>query len=245
MQGPTLRLPATMAAAFGAAGLYIAYTAMQAATDATLGLAIAAGSMLLLLVFVFVAGMRKAAPAQKPVAKRVPTPALMQAAPEPEPVAPKMSRQDKKRAKHAAKGGIDFEYPDDEVAPAAPTQFEPPQGFQDPPRGTVVTTDPTQAQMPRAYGQDIQERAPPAHAGLTQKYTESTPMVREILTQPTVADIPEFRAEIADPMQHPSMIPPNTVRGKCGQCDTLLLAPTQRPIRLRCPSCTRATLLEA
>ncbi len=230
MQAPTLRLPAFMAAAFGIAGLYIAYTAIQAGSDATVGLAIAAGAMLLLLVFVFVAGMRPKEVPPRPVAKRVPT--------------PKPTRDDKKRAKHVAAGGIDFEYPDAGPA-AAPTEFTPPVEFQDNARGTVVTTNPGQASMPRAYGQPIEERPLPPHAGLTDKYTGGAPMVREILTQPTVQEIPEFRAEMADPMQHPSMIPPNTVRGKCGQCDTLLLAPTQRPIKLRCPSCNRATLLES
>lgn len=228
-----------MAIVFGAAGLYIAWSAFGQGTDPLIGLTITGVAMVLLFMFTFAAGMRRTVK-EHPVAKRVPV-APVEIAEAPTPV--KMSRDDKARAKHAQSGGIDFEYPDELVE--APTEFEPPVGFQEPPRGTVVTTDRATARPPRAYGQPVQEREMPSHAALTQKYTDGAPMMRDIMTKPTLEQIPEFQAELADPMQHPAMLPPNTVRGKCGQCDTLLLAPTQRPIKLRCPSCTRATLLEA
>lgn len=251
MQGPTFRLPALMAAAFGAVGLYIAWSASTAGTSLTVGLAIVATAMLFLLVFVFTAGWNRKE-RERPVAKKIPVP---RPEAKPEPVVPIPDLLDEPTAKPTPKaekqmkratGGINFEYPDELVQPArAPEQFSAPLEFQSVPRGTVITTDRTAAAAPRAYGQPIANREAPPTAELTQKYTGGAPMMRDILMRPTVEQIPEFQAELADPMQHPSMIPRTMVRGKCGQCDTLLLAPKQRPIKLRCPSCTRATLLEA
>lgn len=225
----TFRLPAFMALVFGAVGLYIVWTAFEAGTDPAVGLAIAGAALVALFIFTMGAGWTRRAPEEKPVAKRVPLPADT---PMPEP----------------ASSGLNFEYPDEDVTPA-PTAFEPPVEFVEPepvgqPRGTVITTDPVAAKPPRAFGQDLVEPEAPAHAPLTRKYTQDTPMMRTILGKPTLAEIPEFRAEMADPMMHPHMMPPETVRGKCGQCDALLLAPTQRPIKLTCPSCERTTLLE-
>lgn len=218
------RMAGTMAFLMGGAGLFVSWFGYQgAAAVIPVGLGVAAVSLLLMLGFVLASGP-KAAPRMHPRAAAVPTP----------PIEPKAAPLPKA-------GELHFEYPETTQPP--PVAIEP-IGVE--PRGTVVTTDPVAARPPRSMGRPVptEPTVRARHEELAHKYTGGTPMVREILMQPRMDDVPEFQAEIADPTMHPSRMPHGTVRGKCGQCHTLLLAPTLRPIKLACPSCHKVTLLE-
>lgn len=55
--------------------------------------------------------------------------------------------------------------------------------------------------------------------------------------------VPVVIARIGDPKDDPDWTPQGMARGKCGGCNAILLAPPERPIRLRCPKCEKETLL--
>lgn len=55
--------------------------------------------------------------------------------------------------------------------------------------------------------------------------------------------VPIIIARIGDPKDDPDWTPQGMARGKCGGCNAILLAPPERPIRLRCPKCEKETLL--
>ncbi len=76
----------------------------------------------------------------------------------------------------------------------------------------------------------------------TDRYTQATPQVREILM---AADGPQA---VKSPRPDRPVAPvadEGRSRGKCGGCGTILLAPKRRPIRLRCPTCQRVTTLQS
>ncbi|MEA3189491.1 MAG: hypothetical protein QOD77_73 [Thermoplasmata archaeon] len=50
-------------------------------------------------------------------------------------------------------------------------------------------------------------------------------------------------AKVAPPGGDPDFTPDGMARGKCGGCETILLAPQERPIHLRCPKCGKVTKL--
>jgi hypothetical protein len=109
---------------------------------------------------------------------------------------------------------------------------------------------------PRAWPERPGIRHPTAPVGggslkrqeLAVKYTERTPIVRNILAGPggtsVYGEIPEVTAQMAVQGQG-QRIPDGHTRGRCGACRTVIFAPTARPIRLRCPRCGRSTLLHA
>jgi hypothetical protein len=107
-----------------------------------------------------------------------------------------------------------------------------------------------QGSVPR--GAVVDERPPPppipevvrSRHDFAAKYTQDTPQIREILTHTSSKRPQRIRAKHADPTVHTSKLPPATMRGKCGECNTLLLAPTHRPVEMECPECQRVTLLE-
>ncbi len=125
-----------------------------------------------------------------------------------------------------------FEYGDDEMddTPLPAADFE---GTV--PRATVVDERPPPPPIPDV----VQTRH-----DFTAKYTQGTPQVREILTHAGSGRPQRVQARLADPGSHPSSLPPATMRGKCSGCESLVLAPTHRPIELECPACNRVTLLE-
>ncbi len=55
--------------------------------------------------------------------------------------------------------------------------------------------------------------------------------------------VPVVIARIGDAKDDPNWTPAGMARGKCGGCGSLLLAPPERPIRLRCPKCDKETML--
>lgn len=75
----------------------------------------------------------------------------------------------------------------------------------------------------------------------TEKYTRTTPLVRSIIDNgpPEPKPAPQPGAG-----QFQAAPPPDKTRGACGRCGTILLAPKERPIKIRCPVCSKTTLLD-
>jgi hypothetical protein len=64
-------------------------------------------------------------------------------------------------------------------------------------------------------------------------------------TPPPKPGVPTVLAKPAAPdKQDPDWMPEGMTRGMCSKCKTVLLAPQQRPINLRCPRCDKITLLK-
>ncbi|MGB0651557.1 MAG: hypothetical protein ACPGQL_00010 [Thermoplasmatota archaeon] len=85
-----------------------------------------------------------------------------------------------------------------------------------------------------------QERRPPRDE-FARKYTQTTPVVRNILTAPSGG---QQQAAAPPTVQGNRPKADGKTRGQCGDCGTILLAPPQRPIKLRCPTCGRVAHLE-
>lgn len=85
---------------------------------------------------------------------------------------------------------------------------------------------------------------------LAEKYTRTTPTLRAILDDkparqsPQAETVPEKLADRAPGDMNTDFVAPGMSVGQCGQCRTLLLAPEERPLRLKCPECAKVTLLQ-
>ncbi|MES2154454.1 MAG: hypothetical protein V4510_04895 [bacterium] len=55
--------------------------------------------------------------------------------------------------------------------------------------------------------------------------------------------VPVVIARIGEAKDDPNWTPKGMARGKCGGCGAILLAPPERPVRLRCPKCDKETML--
>ncbi len=143
---------------------------------------------------------------------------------------------------------VEFEYTDVESVPrAAPTEMIVPPAFQKEvipveheihpvthaPTPPAPTPPAPPAPEPRAQVTEEDRRR-----ALRDKYTQNTPMMREMV------EVPEVRAQRAPPDVNEDWMPDGKMRGKCSKCSTIILAPTKRPIKLRCPVCGNTSLLE-
>ncbi|HLF16577.1 MAG TPA: hypothetical protein VI796_03995, partial [Candidatus Thermoplasmatota archaeon] len=82
---------------------------------------------------------------------------------------------------------------------------------------------------------------------LGDRYTQNTPMVREILAATTGGTQVAMQAPTVLARTLPNeeaAAPANASKGRCGGCGTVLVAPRTRPINLRCPRCDKVTLLK-
>lgn len=81
-----------------------------------------------------------------------------------------------------------------------------------------------------------------------EKYTRTTPTLRAILDDGKAggaqSEVPEKLADRAPGDMNTDFVAPGMSIGQCGQCRTLLLAPEERPLRLKCPECAKVTLLQ-
>jgi hypothetical protein len=148
---------------------------------------------------------------------------------------PRQRKAPKQRAEAAveAPGDMDFEYP-----AGSPTTLRPLAQRAETHAAPVAMT-PVAAPSPPT-------RTPMAE--MRDRYTQEAPMVREILAgtgqQVVHEKIPEVTAKRVPPGAKPGQSPPGTTMGRCGSCNTIIYAPTARPLRLRCPSCSKVTLLK-
>jgi hypothetical protein len=100
----------------------------------------------------------------------------------------------------------------------------------------------------QAHKQRVQtEMAEPSRRHeFADRYTREAPTLRAILDDAPRATppVPEQIASRAPGDMNTDFVAPGMSVGSCGQCRTLLLAPQQRPLRLKCPECAKVTLLE-
>ena len=106
---------------------------------------------------------------------------------------------------------------------------------------------PTTLEVPSAFHVEARADAAPPEpgaafpwltkdtTGATETFVPATERRKDIVQGlPLLSSI--FSAEPATPKEVATERPGRT-RGQCGGCGTMLWAPTQRPLRLRCPKC--------
>ncbi len=151
---------------------------------------------------------------------------------------------------------LEFEYPDAAPAPrAAPEALVIPQAFEE-----SAAPMPHAARDPAAWPERRTKRPSTQKSDWTarvereakaaemldsskrrdmqERYTEDAPMVRGILQDP-----PMHVAERAPQGLGPGFTAPGMSVGQCGRCKAVVMAPDQRPLRLKCPECAKVTLL--
>lgn len=86
---------------------------------------------------------------------------------------------------------------------------------------------------------------PEVRAELRERYTQNTQLVKEILNpQAEAPRVPRVVAQRWTPRMGDAT-PAGTTRGRCSQCQAIVVAPTARPIDLACPVCENVTRLKA
>lgn len=151
--------------------------------------------------------------------------------------------------------GPDFEFNDAQpAAKAAPESLVMPQAFaRETLPGMGSARDPTDWPERRGrpaganewnakvgHRQRIEQMVEdsPVRKEMQERYTRTTPTVRGIMQDP-----PLHVAERAPPGVQPGFAAPGMSVGQCGRCQTVVMAPDARPIRLKCPQCAKVTLL--
>ena len=154
---------------------------------------------------------------------------------------------------------IDYEFSDPTpAASAAPESLVLPAAFDGKEDGdatigpeTVVDLEPREAgpKDPKAWP-ERRGKSGVTRRELAERYTRNSPAVREILLDQarsstlSLTEVPMVVAKTASPEDSPDWTPEGMTRGKCGGCGTVLLAPAERPMKLRCPQCDKVTLLK-
>ena len=241
--------------AFGFALTWAAFKA-SASTFFWMGLGVAGAAMVLLYLFASFAPGRADAP-------RAPVPAPSPAAPAPKPKAEAQDFEfnDYQPAPKAA--------PEDLVLPPAFQDAKPPGAeaqapveFQAAPKAAPSRPRPeaSSGRDPSAWPGQKGQSAWSHHVShqrrvqdevadsrrrheMADRYTQNTPTMRAILEEKPQAT-PERLADRAPRDMNTDFVAPGMSIGQCGQCKTLLLAPEERPLRLKCPECAKITLLE-
>jgi hypothetical protein len=86
---------------------------------------------------------------------------------------------------------------------------------------------------------------PDARAHLRERYTQNTQLVKDILNPyAPVEHVPRVVAQRWTPRMGDAT-PVGTTRGRCSQCQSIVVAPTARPLDLACPVCENVTRLKA
>lgn len=228
------RLLAVVFFAVGLGGLALAWTAARtdvAGVFTAVGLATAGAAHALLLLTFFATTVD---PQEQAAVKEEP----------PAPAAPRPSRPVPE---------LHFEYEDPQpAASAAPEHMVLPKAFQEgPPTPGGEEALVAFEAAPRAEARPAPRQAAPATPAkrepreeLRERYTRNTPTLRRVLEEEKQPEAPVVRAERCPEEFDPDWIPDGKTRGRCGGCSTTVLAPTARPVRLKCPQCGRITLLK-
>ena len=257
--------------AIGAFGFALAWTAfgMGATTFFQMGLGVAAVAMLAL--FLFAAFRPESAAPVRPAAKSVPAPATQEskaavdfefddfapaakAAPEemvlpdafqevPPTPTPDAAPVSFKPVGKALESTIEQVVATPPVAPAPAVPSKDPAAWPGA-RGKSAWTNKVEHQQKVASQVEDSRR----RHDLAEKYTRTTPTLRAILDDgvpaPGEPSVPEKLADRAPGEMNTDFVAPGMSVGQCGQCRTLLLAPEERPLRLKCPECAKVTLLQ-
>ncbi len=267
-------LLASVVFAIGVFGFLLSWTAFQAEAYQFfgMGLAVAGVGLLGLFLFAVFAPLYDAPRGDKPAAKRpaAPEPPVKadaakqefefddyqpaaKAAPE-EVVIPPAFKEETPPMPNAAPvefttvSKAEAEKPPVAVAaaPATPAARDPANWPGK--RGTSTWTK--QQERAQAIKQEVDHSA--RRREMADRYTANTPQMRAIM-EPAVpkepqADeapaVPEKLADRAPVDMNTDFVAPGMSVGQCGQCKTLLLAPEERPLRLKCPDCAKVTLLK-
>jgi hypothetical protein len=80
-------------------------------------------------------------------------------------------------------------------------------------------------------GHSVVERPRVSAMERRKEWIDQMPMAKDILGTPAPS------APVADSME-------GKTRGRCGGCNTILVAPAARPIRLRCPTCGKVAWIK-
>lgn len=152
--------------------------------------------------------------------------------------APKPAPQPKETWTNVPESDINIELP--APAPKAAPAAEPMIDMVEPapPQAAPQASHP----MPRpAVSPPLDE--PENRAHLRERYTQNTQLVKDILDPHAPAQkVPKLKARRWSPRMGDAT-PAGTTRGRCGQCQSIILAPTARPIDLSCPVCEKVTRL--
>lgn len=243
------RLLALVFLAVGLLGLVLAWVAAPVLVDTALTVAAATVAAALMALFALAMVLTAGGTAATPSA--------------PGPMAPQRATPSSGPASAGAPGALEFEYGD------GPARTEPLSGddeFHAVLHRADTSDEPVRTAPPAGSTTDWPVRTP-KHARpapeeptpeprrnvareLADRYTTETPMVRAILSAshdgPSASHEPvrEVTAKRVEPGVRPGDAPRGTKMGRCGGCNSVLLAPTERPLRLRCPRCRRVTLLK-
>lgn len=254
--------------AIGAFGLTLAWTAFNqgAATFFAMGLGVAAVALGGLFLFALVGPSKVRARA---LVQPEPEPAP-EATAAPERVAPRESKpsvdyefKDFTPAARAAPEALQLPDAFQEKAvpePVEPVEFQPKKDPASWPGKRGKSTWTTQVEHQRNVATQVEDAR--RRHDLTEKYTRTTPTLRAILDEgvdpvPQPRQAPTQTTQVQKPAQTPErladraprdmntdFVAPGMSVGKCGQCGTKLLAPEERPLRLKCPECAKVTLLQ-
>lgn len=256
--------------AMGSFGFVLAWSAFEATATGffLMGLGVAGAALIILWAFASFAPFGNEAEAVMPA----PVQAAREPAPPVKPPAMNFEFTDYEPAATAAPDKLvlppAFETPDapgmvsfQEVAP--PRQAAPRASAAEPSRdranwpGQQGTSSWTHQQQHRNKVRSEVEDASRRHE-LTDRYTRTTPTLRAILddvpppmpapmaesTSQMTMQVPSHVADRAPGGMNTDFVAPGMSVGRCGQCQTVLLAPEVRPLRLKCPECAKVTLLE-
>lgn len=210
----------------GGMGLATAYLAQLDGSHRffSLGLGLAGIALLAMFGFAAWAPWLAAPPAMKPVKK-------------PKQMAPEAK-------------AIDYEFKDPEPATkTAPESLVVPPAFSDggvafnerdpaawPERRPSKSSWTARVEQEQKVQSMVEESA--KRRELTKKYTADAPTVRAVLEEPQLVVAQRAPADMP-----PGATAPGMTLGRCGRCKTPVMAPTARPIRLKCPECAKVTLL--
>ena len=100
---------------------------------------------------------------------------------------------------------------------------------------------PTRLVVPPAF--EMETRVDAAPLARSREITTGAALSRR---KEMVSGLPLLSTILADEPPAATMVPaptPGKTRGQCSACGTMLWAPTQRPIRLRCPRCAHVRTL--
>lgn len=155
------------------------------------------------------------------------------------PAGPRMPPRDPQFPRAARVVGLP-DSPFDRLPP--PDAWAPPEQ----PRAPAIAPPPRRARSGLTMGEkrELEREGKNAPRQAPAEEEVAIPIaMRPARTVPPRAGVPTVLARPAAGNQDPDWVPEGMTRGVCSKCKTVLLAPKQRPVNVRCPRCDKITLL--